>query len=201
MLKVAILISGGGTNLQALIDACQEDDFPAEIVCVISNKEEAYGLKRAEISNIKTCIINHKDYNSREEFDAEMDRNILDSGAEFICLAGFMRLLSKWFTEKWAGKMINIHPSLLPAFKGANAHRDVLASGVKVSGCTVHFVVPKMDAGPIIMQSTVPVYDHDTIGSLSERILVEEHKCYPSSLKLIAEERVVINDGKVVISD
>jgi phosphoribosylglycinamide formyltransferase-1 len=189
-LKTAILISGSGTNLQALIDACAEPDFPAQIVLVLSNKADAYGLKRAEKAGLKTMLINHKDYKNREDFDVAMDKAIVSSGAEFVCMAGFMRILSSWFTKKWQGKLINIHPSLLPSFKGMHAQQQALEAGVKIAGCTVHFVTEEMDAGPIIAQAAVEVEDSDTVESLTAKILVKEHEIYPKSLKLVAERKV-----------
>jgi len=186
-LKTAVLISGSGTNLQALIDACKNPDFPAQITLVLSNKKDAYGLQRAKDAGIDTIVINHKDFSSREEFDAQMDKAILDSGAEFVCMAGFMRLLSGWFTKKWQGKLINIHPSLLPSFKGINAQKQALEYGVKIAGCTTHFVTEEMDAGPIIKQATVNIENSDTVETLTAKILEKEHQIYPESLRLIAE--------------
>lgn len=191
-LKVAVLISGGGTNLQALIDACAEPGYPAEIVLVISNKADAFGLTRAKNAGIPYKIINHKGFSSREEFDKSMSAEIRASGAEFVCMAGFMRLLSEWFVDEWHNKLINIHPSLLPSFKGIDAQKQALDAGVKLAGCTVHFVRKEMDAGPIIIQAAVPVLPNDTAATLSARILHEEHKCYAESLKLIGEDRVKI---------
>jgi phosphoribosylglycinamide formyltransferase-1 len=189
-LKIAVLISGSGTNLQALIDACAKSDFPAQIVLVLSNKADAYGLERAKKANIATAVINHKEFGSREEFDRQMDKTILESEAEFICMAGFMRLLSGWFTKKWQGKLVNIHPSLLPSFKGVNAQKQALDYGVKIAGCTTHFVTEEMDAGPIIMQACVDVCANDSAESLTTKILAKEHDIYPKSLKLIAEGKV-----------
>lgn len=199
LLKVAALISGRGSNLQALIDAAKQPDYPAEIVAVISNKADAKGLDRAKAAGIKTHVVNHKEFDGRDAFDAALHETIVKSGANFVCLAGFMRLLTPGFVRKWEGKMINIHPSLLPAFKGAHAHEDVIKSGVKLSGCTVHFVVPEMDAGPIIMQAAVPVLNGDTAETLAARVLEVEHKTLPAALKLIAEGKVKA-DGKVATS-
>ena len=198
-IKIAVLISGSGTNLQALIDACKEDDFPAAIVMVLSNKPDAYGLKRAKEANIKTIVINHKDYNSREEFDQSMDEALRLSGAQFVCMAGFMRLLSGWFTDKWQGKLLNIHPSLLPSFKGVNAQKQALESGVKFAGCTVHFVTADMDAGPIIKQAVVEVAENDTVESLTAKILEKEHQIYPEALRLVAvaTNLATLNDHQV----
>ena len=186
-LQTAVLISGSGTNLQALIDACSNKDFPAQIVLVLSNKADAYGLERAKKAGIKTAVINHKGFASREEFDRQMDKVIIESGAKFICMAGFMRLLSGWFTQKWQGKLVNIHPSLLPSFKGVNAQKQALEYGVKIAGCTTHFVTEEMDAGPIIAQAAVKVDENETVESLTAKILEKEHEIYPETLRLVAE--------------
>jgi phosphoribosylglycinamide formyltransferase-1 len=185
-LKVGVLISGRGSNLQALLDACADPAFPAEIVLVISNIADAAGLERAETAGIATRFINHKDYPDRESFDAKMDDALRDASVELICLAGFMRLLSTGFVEIWAGKMINIHPSLLPAFKGLRTHAQALAAGVKQHGCTVHWVTPDLDDGPAILQGTVPVFPGDTEELLAERVLEVEHRLYPEALRQIA---------------
>ena len=186
ILKVGVLISGRGSNLQALIDACAKPGFPAKIVSVISNKADAYGLERAKKANIPTAVISHKDYSSREEFDRAVNAQLLKMGTEFVCLAGFMRLISPWFVAQWPNKMINIHPSLLPAFKGAHSHRDALAAGAKTHGCTVHYVTDEMDAGPIIAQASVPVLAGDTEDTLAARVLEQEHILYPEALRKIA---------------
>jgi len=186
--RVAVLISGSGSNLQALIDACQTTDYPAEIVLVISNKETAYGITRAANAKIPAHIIRHVDYPTREEFDAAMNEVLQQYNVEIICLAGFMRLLSAGFVQKWAGKMLNIHPSLLPNFKGAHAVADALAAGAKESGCTVHLVSEEVDAGEIITQSKVPILAGDIEEILHQRIHEQEHILYPLALKkLIAQ--------------
>ena len=186
-LKVAVLISGRGTNLQSLIDACQEPVFPAEIIAVISNVAGVAGLERAKKVGIKTHVIEHKKFKNREEFDGALHDLIASTGAEFICLAGFMRLLTPGFVNKWPGRIINIHPSLLPDFKGAHAHRDVIAAKAKKSGCTVHYVIPEMDAGETILQREVPVYPDDTEETLAARVLEQEHIAYPEALRIVAE--------------
>lgn len=198
-LKIAVLISGRGSNLQALIDACNKPDYPAEIVMVFSNKVDAFGLKRAEDAGIATATISHKDYPDRKSFDQAMHQAIIASGAEFICMAGFMRLLSPWFVEQWHNKLVNIHPSLLPSFKGVDAQKQALDYGVKLAGCTVHFVRPQMDVGPIIAQATVPVLDDDTESALSARILEKEHALYVDALQLVALNKITIADEKVRI--
>lgn len=186
--KVAVLISGSGSNLQALTDACSAPDYPAQIVLVISNKADAYGLIRAKNAGIPAAVINHKDYSSREEFDQAMHEKLVEAGVEIVCLAGFMRLLSAEFVNKWRGRMLNIHPALLPDFKGAHAVRDALAAGVKESGCTVHQVTEEMDAGEIILQARVPVFLGDTEEKLQKRIHEQEHIIYPKALSMVAEK-------------
>ncbi len=187
-IKIAVLISGNGSNLQALIDVCRDKSHPAEIALVISNKASAYGLERAKLAGIPSCVITHTDFDSREAFDEVMHQNILEAGCNLICLAGFMRLLTPAFVNKWHERMLNIHPSLLPNFKGAHAHRDVLAAGEKESGCTVHYVIPEMDAGPIILQKSVPVHQNDTEETLAKRVHAVEHTCYPEALTLVCEK-------------
>ena len=191
-IKVAILISGRGSNMQKLIEACENPNFPAEIIVVGANKNDALGLEYAKSKSIKTFVIEHKNFakfeNPREEFDKALHQEIIKYDVEIICLAGFMRLLSKGFVDKWHNKIINIHPSLLPDFKGANAVEDALKSGVKISGCTTHFVSVEMDAGPIIMQAQVPVSQDDNIETLSQKILIKEHEIYPLTLKKICNK-------------
>ncbi|MEM7568678.1 MAG: phosphoribosylglycinamide formyltransferase [Pseudomonadota bacterium] len=198
-LRVAVLISGRGSNLQSLIDACAQPDFPAEIVLVISNRPGAYGLERAQKAGIPAVTLDHKAYASKADFEAAIDAALAEANVELVCLAGFMRLLSADFVRRWEGRMINIHPSLLPSFKGLHTHRQTLDAGVKIAGCTVHFVVPEMDAGPIIVQAAVPVLQGDDEDALAARVLSQEHQIYPSALKWIAEGRVQIVDGRVQI--
>ena len=186
--RVAVLISGSGSNLQALIDAAKYDDFPASIELVISNKADAYGLTRAQNAKITTRFLSHSDYATREEYDTQIDLLLNEFSIEYVCLAGFMRLLSAGFTEKWQGRMLNIHPSLLPQFKGAHAIADALNARAKTTGCTVHLVTPEMDAGPILMQAEVEIMDDDTIESLAARIHVQEHRIYPAALKELIEK-------------
>jgi phosphoribosylglycinamide formyltransferase-1 len=199
-LRVAVLISGRGSNLQALIDACSDPAFPAEIRLVISNEPGAQGLIRAERARIPTRVIAHKQYAERASFDAALDRALEEAGIELVCLAGFMRMLGDPFVARWRNRLINIHPSLLPAFKGLKTHERVLAAGVRFTGCTVHFVRPAMDEGPIIVQSAVPVLAGDDAAKLAERVLAEEHKAYPLALRLIAEGRVRVTDERVEIN-
>ncbi|MCK9992647.1 MAG: phosphoribosylglycinamide formyltransferase 1 [Alphaproteobacteria bacterium] len=200
-LKTCVLISGSGTNLQALIDACAAPDFPAEIVLVISNRADAGGLDRARRAGIPTRIIPHKDYASREAFDAAIDAALRAAGVEFVCLAGFMRLLTAGFVNQWRDRLINIHPSLLPAFKGIDAVEQALAAGVSKTGCTVHFVRPEMDAGPILLQAEVPVEVADTSETLHDRIRQAEHRCYPEALRLISAGKVRVDGESVMFSE
>lgn len=200
-MKLAVLISGRGSNLQALIDACQGEDFPAEIALVISNKAGALGLERAQKAGIPTKVLSHKDFADREAFDAAMSDAIEAAGAKFVCLAGYMRLLSDGFVRTWRDKLINIHPSLLPSFKGLHVHEQAIEAGVRFSGCTVHFVRPAMDEGPIIAQAVVPVLPGDTHDDLATRILEQEHALYPLALRLIAEGRVRVTAETVRIDD
>ena len=197
-LKVGVLISGRGSNLQALLDACADPAFPAEIALVISNVADAAGLQRAGAAGLATSFINHKDFPDRASFDAKMDGALREAGVELVCLAGFMRLLSTGFVERWRGKMINIHPSLLPAFKGLHTHAQALAAGVKQHGCTVHWVTPDLDDGPAILQGTVPVLEGDTEETLAERVLAVEHRLYPEALRIIAEGKA---SGSLVETD
>lgn len=198
-MKVGALISGRGTNLQALLDAAKDPAYPAEIVVVISNRPGAQGLERATQAGIPAVTIDHKAYESRETFEAEVQKTLDAHGAELVALAGFMRVLTNSFIARWPNKIINIHPSLLPSFPGVHVHKQALDAGVKVSGCTVHFVVPEVDAGPIIGQAVVPVHDDDTPDALAARILKAEHKLYPSCLGLIAEGRVRIERGRTLV--
>ena len=198
-MKVGVLISGRGSNLKSLIEACAAPGFPAGIVLVVSNKADAGGLDVARAANIPTAVISHKDYPTREAFDAAMDAALEAAGVEFICSAGFMRILSDGFVDKWRDRQLNIHPSLLPAFKGLNVHQRVLEAGCRITGCTVHFVRAAMDEGPIVAQAAVPVLPGDTVETLSARVLEAEHRLYPMALRLVAEGRTRIVDERVAI--
>ncbi|MEP4887328.1 MAG: phosphoribosylglycinamide formyltransferase, partial [Alphaproteobacteria bacterium] len=198
-LKIGVLISGRGSNLQALIAACAAPGFPAEIVLVVSNRPDAPGLDHAEAAGIQTAVVAHGEYPDRESFDRAIDKHLKSSGAELVCLAGFMRLLSSWFVEAWRDRVVNIHPSLLPAFKGIDAHAQAIAAGVRLSGCTVHIVRPEMDAGPILVQAAVPVMPGDDEDTLAARILEAEHMCYPLAVRLLAENRVKIVDERAIV--
>lgn len=181
-IKLGILISGRGSNMQALIEACQDQNFPAEVACVITNNSEATGLKAAEQAGVPAFVVKDK------PLDADKIHEILvQHKVDLICLAGFMRILKADFLSKWHNKVINIHPSLLPSFKGLNAQEQALKAGVKITGCTVHYVTPEVDAGAIIAQVAVPVLPNDDIQSLSERILAEEHKCYIEAVRSIVK--------------
>jgi phosphoribosylglycinamide formyltransferase-1 len=197
--RTAILISGRGSNMRSLI-AAADKPFPAEIVLVISNVADAAGLQYAASAGIATKVIPHKPFPSRQAFDAAIDAALAEAKVEIVCLAGFMRILSDWFAKKWQGRLLNIHPSLLPAFKGVHVHEQALQAGVRISGCTVHFVVPELDAGPIIAQAAVPVEHGDTPETLAARVLEEEHRLYPVALKLLAEGRVKLENGRAVFS-
>jgi len=199
-MKVGVLISGRGSNLASLIKACAQPGFPAEIVTVISNNPGAKGLEIADAAGIPARVINHRDFAVRDTFDACLSEALDDAGAEFICSAGFMRILTDGFVEKWRNRQVNIHPSLLPAFKGLHVHARALEAGVRITGATVHFVRPEMDEGPIVAQAAVPVMLNDTEETLAARVLEAEHKLYPLALRLIAEGRVRIVDEKVIIS-
>lgn len=190
--RVAILISGRGSNMRALIEAAKAKDYPAEIVLVISNVADAGGLDFARKHNIPTEVVEHRRFPSREIFDNAMDVALNRANAEIVCLAGFMRLLSPRFAEKWRGRMINIHPSLLPAYKGLHTHKRAIEAGEKFAGCTVHFVTPELDDGPTILQAKVPVLPGDTEETLAARVLEQEHKLYPQALRLVAEGKAKI---------
>ena len=185
--KIAVLVSGRGSNLQALIDAAKDESYPAEICLVVSNNPDASGLERAREAGIETEVLNHRDYETREEFEAALDSLIKLYGARIVCLAGFMRILTPWFCDRWRDLLINIHPSLLPSFKGLHTHERALETGVRIHGCTVHYVRPEMDNGPIIGQAAVPVLKGDTPDELAARVLQAEHKLYPQCVALACE--------------
>jgi phosphoribosylglycinamide formyltransferase 1 len=187
--RVAILISGRGSNMTALIEAAKAKDYPAEITLVVSNRPDAAGLKRARSSGIPTAVIDHTQFGGdRETFEKALDRELREHRIDLVCLAGFMRLLTPWFVNRWSGRMLNIHPSLLPQFKGLHTHRRALEAGVKRHGATVHFVVPEMDAGPIVAQDSVAVHENDTEATLAARVLELEHQIYPRALRAVALE-------------
>ena len=198
-LRLAVLISGRGTNLQSLIDACAETDYPAEIGLVISNSRDAQGLERAGRAAIPSRVIDHRPFLDHEAFERALDLALEEADTGLVCLAGFMRLLTPWFVERWHDRLINIHPSLLPAFPGLNTHARVLAAGARISGCTVHFVRAQMDRGPIVVQAAVPVIEGDDEASLAARVLAAEHRCFPLAVRLIAEGRVRVEGERCVV--
>ena len=199
--RVAILISGRGTNMGALIRAAAKPDYPAEIVLVLSSRPDAAGLARAAEAGIATAVVDAKELGDRAAFEAAIDAELDAARAEIVCLAGFMRLLSEEFVHRWRDRLINIHPSILPAFQGLNTHQRAIAAGVKLHGCTVHFVRAAMDAGPIIAQAAVPVLANDTPDDLAARVLGAEHRIYPAALALVAAERTRVVGERVVIAD
>lgn len=190
-IKTAVLISGNGSNLQALIDAAREPNYPSEIVLVISNVANVKGLERASAANIPSLVIPHGQYDTREMFDNAMDAALTQYNVELVCLAGFMRVLSEMFVRQWAGKLINIHPSLLPKYKGLNTHARALAAGDSEHGATVHWVVPELDSGEIIAQQAIPILAGDTPQLLKERVHVLEHMLYPEALEKVARGMIV----------
>jgi phosphoribosylglycinamide formyltransferase-1 len=196
--RVGVLISGRGSNLQALIDASQGPDYPAEIATVISNVPGAQGLARAKAAAIPNLTIDHKGFPSRDAFDAALDAALKEAGVEILCNAGFMRLHTPRFVERWRDRHLNIHPSLLPAFRGLDTHARVIEAGCKVSGCTVHFVRPEMDEGPIVAQAAVPVLGNDTSESLAARVLEAEHRLYPHALALVASGAIYVRGERVL---
>lgn len=196
-LSLAVFISGRGSNLAALIEACRRDGFPARIAMVLSNRADAGGLVLARDAGIPTEIVPHRDFPNRDAFDAEIMRRLSGYKVDLICLAGFMRLLTSGFVEAWRDRMINIHPSLLPSFPGLDTHARALEAGVRLTGCTVHFVRPGMDEGPIIIQAAVPVMDQDDEAALAARVLAAEHMIYPRAIELIASGSMTIDGNRV----
>jgi phosphoribosylglycinamide formyltransferase-1 len=197
--RVAVLISGRGSNLQALIEACAGGNSAAEIALVLSNVPGAAGLDRARAAGVAAVAIDHRTFPDRESFETRVTAALEEAAIDLVCLAGFMRLLTAGFVERWRDRLINIHPSLLPAYKGLNTHERAIADGVRFAGCTVHFVRAEMDAGPIIVQAAVPVHPDDDADSLAARVLTAEHRCYPLALRLIADGRVRIDNETVRI--
>jgi phosphoribosylglycinamide formyltransferase-1 len=198
--RVAILISGRGSNMAALVAAAQAEDFPAEIAFVLSNRPHAGGLDTARGAGIATAVVDHAAFGKdREAFEHALQGELEARQIEIICLAGFMRLLTPWLVSRWRERMLNIHPALLPAFRGLDTHARALASGVKIHGASVHFVVPEVDAGPVIAQGAVGVRQDDTAETLAARVLAVEHRIYPMALRWVAEGRVRVRDGRTFI--
>jgi phosphoribosylglycinamide formyltransferase-1 len=200
-LKIGVLISGRGSNLKALLDASAAANHPFKIVHVISNVAVAAGLEFARAHNVPASLVDHRAYADRTDFDAAMDAALRKAGVEFVCMAGFMRILTDGFVEGWRDRMVNIHPSLLPAFKGRHPQRQALEAGVRETGCTVHYVRPAMDSGPVIARAKVPVFQGDDEAALSARILEAEHRLYPLALELVATGDVAVRGEEVVFSD
>jgi len=196
--RVGILISGRGSNMSALAEAARGNDYPAAIALVISNRPDALGLERAKAAGIKTLVIDHRAYTTREAFDMAVEAALLGDGVELVCHAGFMRIQSEAFAARWLGRQLNIHPSLLPAFKGLHPHKQALDAGVRISGCTVHFVTPELDSGPVVAQAAVAVHEGDTPETLGDRILVAEHRLYPFALRLVASGSARLENGRVM---
>lgn len=198
MKSIVILISGRGSNMEALVRAAADGVVPARVAAVIANRPDAIGLQIAEGLGIETRVVDHTQYGDRSAFDAALALAIDSYAPDLVVLAGFMRILTDGFVERYAGRMFNIHPSLLPAFKGLHTHRRVLEEGVRVHGCTVHFVTPELDHGPVIIQAVVPVLDGDDEETLAARVLEQEHQIYPMAVRWFAEERLQLIDGRVV---
>ena len=201
MMKLGVLISGRGSNLQALIDARARGKLSADIALVVSNRPNAGGLERAKAAGIETKVIDHTGYGDRDAFDAALTKALAAADVDLVCLAGFLRLLQQRFVDRWHGKLINIHPSLLPAFRGLKVHERVIAAGVRVSGCTVHYVTSAVDEGPIVIQAAVPVLPDDRPDDLAARVLEAEHRIYPAAVRLIAEGRAHLDGNRVVYED
>jgi len=199
--RIGVLISGRGSNMSSLIEACIIPEYPAEITIVISNDPSAPGLDIAAQSGITTRSIDHKQYPSREAFEADLDAALKEAGVDLICNAGFMRLLTNGFVEGWRDRQLNIHPSLLPAFKGLHTHERAIEAGVRISGCTVHYVRTQMDAGPIIAQAAVPVLPDDSADDLAARVLEAEHKLYPLALEMVASGKATVEGERVVFNE
>ncbi len=199
--RVAVLISGGGSNLQALLDAAGGPGYPAEIVLVASNRPDVYGLARARRAGVVTRVVDHTAHPGREAFEAELDQALRDAGAEIVCLAGFMRVLTAGFVDTWRDRLLNVHPALLPAFRGLRTHARALEAGVRVHGCTVHVVRPALDDGPVVTQGLAPVLPGDDPQTLLERVLWLEHRCFPLALRLLASGRARVEGERVVLAD
>jgi len=201
MKNIVILISGRGSNMEAIVEACASEQWPAQVAAVVSNKADASGLQFAASRGIATACVNHKDYPSREAFDAELARVIDTFQPDVVVLAGFMRILTSGFVQHYAGRMLNIHPSLLPAFTGLHTHQRAIDTGCKLAGTTVHFVTPELDHGPIVIQAAVAVQADDTEASLSERVLKQEHQVYPRAVRWLVEGNLVVQGHRVTTAN
>jgi phosphoribosylglycinamide formyltransferase-1 len=188
--RVAILISGRGSNMRALIEAARNPDYPAEIICVVSNRPDAVGLDFAMAANIATEVVDHKQYSSRETFEAALHQVLVSHNVELVCCAGFMRVMTPAILDHWRGRMLNIHPSLLPAYKGTHTHERALADGAKTHGASVHFVTPELDSGPVVAQAAVPILPGDSADTLTARVLEVEHPLYVKALALVASGQI-----------
>ena len=190
-IKTAVLISGRGSNMLAILKAAQDNEYPAVVEVVISNRPLAKGLEKAEDLGIKTLILDHKAYKSKSEFEKDLDELLKNLRIQLICCAGFMRILSPWFVNRWKGKLLNIHPSLLPKYKGLNTHKRAINSGDLIHGCSVHFINSELDSGKVILQKRIKILEDDTPQTLSERLLVKELEAYPQALKIVADELII----------
>tara|TARA_B110000116_G_scaffold263624_1_gene270350 strand:+ start:92 stop:733 length:642 start_codon:yes stop_codon:yes gene_type:complete len=199
--RIVVLISGGGTNLQAIIDACSDSNYPAKVVGVVSNKADAYGLTRAENADIDTVALSHKDFDSREDYDQALIKKIDCFNADLIVLAGFMRILTPSFVQHYQGKLLNIHPSLLPKYQGLNTHQRAIDAGDDVHGVSVHFVTEELDGGPVILQAKVPVFEGDNCDDLAARVHEQEHRIYPLVVKWFVEKRLSMQGDNAILDD
>jgi phosphoribosylglycinamide formyltransferase-1 len=197
--RTAVLISGRGSNKTALVEAARAADFPAEIVLVLANRPDAGGLAYAQAAGIPTASVDHKVFPDRMRFEQAIDAELQAAEVDLVCLAGFMRVLTPWFIARWEGRLLNIHPSLLPLYRGLHTHERALQDGVRLHGCSVHFVVQELDAGPLVAQAAVAVAPGDTADGLAERVLAAEHRLYPAALALVASGRARLEQGRVVL--
>lgn len=196
--KLAILISGRGSNMEALIKAARSPDYPAEVALVVSNVPTAKGLGIARRHGVETLVVDHREYQDRESFENALQLALEDAGIELVCLAGFMRILNADFVMRWRDRMLNVHPSLLPAYRGLRTHERALEDGVRFTGCTVHFVRPEMDSGPILLQAAIPVHPEDTPATLAKRVLGQEHRIFVEAVRLVAGRHVRVSGNKVI---
>lgn len=199
MIRIGVLLSGRGSNFQALLDACADGRIDGQIVVAISDRADAHGLERARQAGVRAIFVDPAAYETKNAYNAALAETLKESQVDLVCLAGYMRLLKKPMLQAFAGRILNVHPALLPSFKGLDAQRQALEYGVKIAGCTVHFVTEGMDEGPILLQAAVPVLEDDTVESLSERILQEEHRIYPEAVQLFAQGKLTLEDRRVRI--